>query len=180
MAEVAGEAGVARSTVYRYFASRDELILALLLGRMDAALDAVVRGLPHPHSAAESIPDLILEPIGLVEGNPLNEALFSPESSASVTWLELTAEALVDAVLRHYGPLMEGWQASGQLHPDLDLRETVRWMNAVSLIMLSPPWRGRDREWKRRFLEHYLVRALVAGETGPPGRARRAAPLVLR
>jgi AcrR family transcriptional regulator len=38
MAEVADEAGVARSTVYRYFRTRDDLILDLLLSRMDSAL----------------------------------------------------------------------------------------------------------------------------------------------
>jgi TetR/AcrR family transcriptional regulator len=163
MVEVAREAGVARSTVYRYFPHRDDLILGLLLSRMGAALDAVVVGLADPDSAARSIPELVLEPIGLVEGNPLNEALFSSESSASVTWLELTAEPLVDAVLRHYGPLMEGWRRTGQLYPDLDLRETVRWINAISLILLSPPWRAQPRGRKHRFLEQYLVRAIVPG-----------------
>lgn len=161
MVEVAEEAGVARSTVYRYFPTRDDLILDLLLSRIDAALDAVVLALPSPDSAALSIPDLVLEPIGLVEGNPLNEALFSPESSASVTWLELTSEPLVDAALRHYRPLFERWLAAGQLYPDVELREAVRWINAVSLILLSPPWRGQSKAEKRRFLEQYLVRAMV-------------------
>ena len=161
MAEVADEAGVVRSTVYRYFPTRGDLILGLLLSRMGAALEAVVQSLPDPTDAARSIPDLILEPIGLVEGNPLNEALFSAESRAFVTSLELSSEALVDAPVRHYGPLFERWQAEGQLHSDLDIRETVRWMNAVSLVLLAPPWRERSRAAKHEFLVRYLVRALV-------------------
>jgi TetR/AcrR family transcriptional regulator len=161
MVEVADEAGVTRSTVYRYFRTRDDLILGLLLSRVDAALEIVVRSLRHPDDATRCLPDLILEPIGLVEGSPLNEALFSERSTAFVTFLELSSEQLLDASLRHLGPLLERWQATGQLHADLDVRETVRWINAVALILLSPPWRARPPTAKRLFLDHYLVRALV-------------------
>ena len=97
MAEVADEAGVARSTVYRYFRTRDDLVLGLLLSRVDAALETVVRSLRNPDDAATCLPEIILKPIGLVEGNPLNEALFSERSSAFVTSLELSSEPLLDA-----------------------------------------------------------------------------------
>jgi len=48
MAEVADEAGVSRSTVYRYFPGRDEVLLELLLMRVDAAVGDLVRSLPNP------------------------------------------------------------------------------------------------------------------------------------
>ena len=63
MTEVADEAGVARSTVYRYFRTRDDLVLGLLLSRVDAALETVVRSLRDPDDAAKCLPDLILKPI---------------------------------------------------------------------------------------------------------------------
>jgi TetR/AcrR family transcriptional regulator len=170
MSEVADEAGVARSTVYRYFPSRGDLILGLLLDRVDAALDDAVRTLPDPEDAARCLPDLILGPIGLVDGSPVNEALFSEDSSGFVTALELSSEPLLDASMRHFAPLLERWRAAGQIHYDLDVRETLRWLLAVSLILLSPPWRQRSGEAKRRFLEQYLVRAIVPSGTGPTAR----------
>ncbi len=173
MAEVADEAGVARSTVYRYFSTRGDLILGLLLKRVDAALEAVVRSLPEPGDAARCLPDLILEPIGLVDGNPLNEALFSPGSAAFVSSLELGSEPLAAASVRHFGPLLERWQAEGQVHADLDVDETIRWINAVALLCLSPPWRSRTKEAKREFLERYLVRALVV-QGRPANQGRRS------
>ncbi len=162
MSEVAYEASVARSTLYRYFPSRDDLITALLLSRTAAALTAVVESLEHPADPSLSLPQLVLGPISLVDGNPVNEALFSPDSRSFVTELELESEPVVDAALRIFGPLLERWQAAALLHADLDLRDTVRWMNAISLILLAPPWRRRTTEEKRQFLERYLVRALVA------------------
>ncbi|MBJ7337170.1 MAG: TetR/AcrR family transcriptional regulator [Mycolicibacterium sp.] len=161
MAEVADEAGVVRSTVYRYFATRDELLLGLLLSRTDAAMDTVVRSLEHPWDAKLSIPDLILKPISLVGGNALNEALFASESTALASALQSGSEAVIDVLLSHFGPLLERWQTDGQLHSDLDLRETVRWMQSAWLFLLSPAWRLRSAADKQRFAEHYLVRALV-------------------
>lgn len=161
MTEVADEAGVVRSTLYRYFATRDELLLGLLITRTDNAVAALVRSLWHPNDAAQSIPDLILGPVALVEGNPLNEALFSPESTAFASALELGSETVIDVLVRHFGPLLQRWQADGQLHADLDHRETVRWLQSAWLFLLSPAWRQRPTEAKRRFVEQYLVRALV-------------------
>lgn len=161
MAEVADEAGVARSTLYRYFATRADLIVGMLIARAEPALESVVRSLRDPDDAATSLPDLILEPIGMVEGNPLNEALYSPASSAGVSAIQLGSEAMNDVAIRHFAPLLERWQGAGQLHADLDVPETIRWMNAIALTLLAPPWRRRSAAEKQVFLERYLVRALV-------------------
>lgn len=162
MAAVADAAGVVRSTLYRYFQTRNELIIGLMVSRVGAALDAAVRSLRYPKNASRSIPELILHPLDLVAGNPLNEALFSPDSGPVVSALWLQSEPLIDSLYEAYGPLLEGWQADGQLWGDLDVRETLRWMNAVSLMLLGPPWRDLSRKAKRDFLQCYLLRALLA------------------
>jgi AcrR family transcriptional regulator len=161
MAEVAEEAGVVRSTVYRYFASRDDLLLALLLLRIDNALADHVGSLPHPEDAAGSIQELMMAPVQSVVGDPLNEALMSGESTALTTALEIGSERIVDVILRHYNPLFERWQADGQLHPDLDSRETARWLHTASLFLVAPAWRHRPVAAKLQFVEQYLLRALV-------------------
>jgi TetR/AcrR family transcriptional regulator len=78
-----------------------------------------------------------------------------------VVALELESRPLSDSSYRHFGPLLERWQAEGQLHADLDLRDTVRWIGTVSLMLLTPLWRDRPDAAKREFLHRYLVRALV-------------------
>lgn len=164
MGEVATEACVARSTLYRYFPSRDDLIVGLFLARIDAALDSVVAELPQPDRAAASLPDLVLKPHAMIEGSPLNEAMFSPDSRELVALVELHSEPLFNAVLRHYAPLLLAWSQSGQLHADLELREAARWVHSVSLMLLNPPWVDLSTAARRGFLVRYLVRALVVPE----------------
>lgn len=161
MGEVAAEASLARSTIYRYFPTRDQLIIGLFLGKIDAALSAVLAALPQPDCAAASLPELVLGPLAMIDGNELNEALFSADSRELVASLELSSEPLFEAVYRHFGPILQHWQADGQLHADLDLRDAVRWIDTVTVTLLSPPWRDRSDAAKRRFLEQFLIRAIV-------------------
>jgi TetR/AcrR family transcriptional regulator len=161
MAEVADEAGVSRSTLYRYFPSRDEVLLDLMLTRVDAALDALVRSLRHPDDPARSLPEMILARVESVEGDPLNEALFAAESTAVATALEMGSEPIVELLLRHYGPLLQRWKLAGRLYDDLDPGWVVQWLNTTTLFLLAPSWRHRSAADKRRFVEQFLVRALV-------------------
>jgi AcrR family transcriptional regulator len=161
MAEVADEAGVSRSTLYRYFASRDELLLGLMLMRVDSALDELVRSLPNPDDPVRSLPQMVLARVESVEGSPLNEALFAAESTAVATALELGSQPIVELLLRHYGPLLHRWKLAGLLYEDLDPGWVVQWLNTTTLFLLAPSWRHRSATDKRRFVEQFLVRALV-------------------
>jgi len=161
MAEVADEAGVSRSTVYRYFPGRDEVLLGLMLMRLDTALDALVRSLRHPDDPVRSLPEMVLVPVESVEGNPLNEALFAAESTAVATALEIGSEPIVELLLRHYEPLLQRWKLAGRLYDDLDPRSLVQWLHTTTLFLLAPSWRHRSATDKREFVEQFLVRALV-------------------
>jgi TetR/AcrR family transcriptional regulator len=47
------------------------------------------------------------------------------------------------------------------MYPDLDRREVARWIHTTALFLLSPPWRYRSHRAKRRFVDQFVVRALV-------------------
>ncbi|CUU60361.1 DNA-binding transcriptional regulator, AcrR family [Parafrankia irregularis] len=159
--EVAVEAGVSRSTVYRYFKTRDELILAVLLSRVDAAMSGVLGGLRDPRDAAGSLVAVFVDSMAMVNKDTISEALFSEGGRSAVELRELTAEPIVDAVYRHLEPLLNRWSESGQLYEDLDVRETVRWLIAVGSILMVPPWSTWSPQQQRVFVNSHVVRALV-------------------
>ncbi len=159
--EVADEAGVSRSTVYRYFPARDDVLLGLMLMRVDKALGDLVGSLPAPDDPVRSIPEMVLARVESVDGNPLNEALFAAESTAVATALEKGSEPIVQVLLRYYEPLLNRWRAAGRLYDDLDPRSIVQWLHATTLFLLAPSWRRRPAADKRQFVEQFVVRALV-------------------
>lgn len=161
MAEVADEAGVSRSTLYRYFPGRDDVLLGLMLARIDSALGELVRALPHPDDPVRSLPEMVLIPVGSVAGVPLNEALFAAESTAVATALEMGSQPIVEVLLRHYEPLLQRWKSAGRLFADLDPAATVQWLHTTTLFLLAPSWRHRSAADKRRFVDQFVVRALV-------------------
>ncbi len=166
MAEVADEAGVVRSTVYRYYATRDDLLLGLVLRRVETASVRWVRALTDPQDAAGSIRELVLMPVAAVEdGDAVNDALYASESTALAPVLERGAEAVADAVAAQVGALFRQWKADGQIYSDLNLRETVQWMSATTSFLLTSSWRHRPAAAKRRFVDRYLIRALVPPST---------------
>ncbi len=163
MGEVADEAGVSRSTVYRYFPGRDDVLLGLILARVDRALGESVRSLADPDDPARSVPEMVLARVESVDGDPLNEALFAAESTAVASALEKGSEPIVATLLRHYEPLLNRWKSAGRLHADLDPRSVVQWLHATALFLLAPAWRYRPAVDKREFVEKFVVRALVPG-----------------
>jgi AcrR family transcriptional regulator len=164
MDDVAAEAGVSRATVYRYYRTREDLLLGVMLSRLDVAMDVVIRSLAEPSNAARSIPELVLVSIGLVYGDSVNEALFSPDSRQLVTAVEMAAEPIADGVYRHIAPLLRQWQADGQLSADLDLQMTARWLHRVSVMLMTSPWLEMSVADKAAFLDRYVVRAMLAGD----------------
>ena len=159
--EVADEAGVSRSTVYRYFPGRDDVLLGLILMRVDNALGELVRSLAAPDDPVRSVPEMVLARVQSVDGDPLNEALFAAQSTAVATALEKGSEPIVELQLRHYEPLLNRWKAAGRLHTDLDPRSVVQWLQTTTLFLLAPSWRHRPVADKRQFVEQFVVRALV-------------------
>ncbi|MGO8768013.1 TetR/AcrR family transcriptional regulator [Mycobacterium sp.] len=159
--ELADEAGVSRSTVYRYFPGRGDVLLGLILMRVDNALGELVRSLPAPDDPVRSVPEMVLARVESVDGNALNEALFAAESTAVATALEMGSEPIVEVLLRHYEPLLNRWKLAGRLHDDLDPRSIVQWLHTTTLFLLAPSWRYRPAADKRQFVEQFVVRALV-------------------
>lgn len=162
MAEVAELAGVARSTVYRYYDTRDALLLGVVVRRIDRAFGRWIGGLRRPDDAATSIRALVLQPVTDVDGgDPLNRALYASDAAPLAALLDAGADQVGDVAVRHLKPLFARWKDTGQLYADLDVRETAEWMSATTSFLLTSQWRHRPQAAKKRFVDRYLLRALI-------------------
>jgi AcrR family transcriptional regulator len=70
MDEIAAEAGLARSTVYVYFANREELLRACLKGMHNQLLDAIAETWEQDAEPASRLERLIEEMLARIDENP--------------------------------------------------------------------------------------------------------------
>lgn len=161
MSEVAAEAGVTRATLYRYFPSRRDLVLALVVQRFDRALERLLGRLRHQDDPAVCLPELVLGLLALTDRDALNQALHAEASIGELRDLGLSSEQIIETAERRLGPLLTAWQQAGRMHADLPLREVVRYLNAQLILLESPAWQRRSKADKRQWVADFLVRTLV-------------------
>ena len=161
MGEVADEAGVSRSTVYRYFPGRDEVLLGLILMRVDRALGELVRSLAAPDDPVRSLPEMVLARVESVDGR-------SAERGAVRRREHRRGDRPGEGFGAHRGDAVAPLRAvAGAVEvggPSLRRsrsRSVVQWLHTATLFLLAPSWRYRPGADKRQFVEQFVVRALV-------------------
>ncbi|HMS76412.1 helix-turn-helix domain-containing protein [Gordonia sp. (in: high G+C Gram-positive bacteria)] len=87
LAAVAREAGISRATMYRRFASRDELLSALIIAELDA-LENVVRGrLRFADQPRETIQMIVREVLDYNANNVMLQAALRIDGADLLPWL---------------------------------------------------------------------------------------------
>ncbi len=157
MKEVAAAAGVARSTVYRYFPGRDELLIAAVREEM-LALNDVIRGRLEAHPApAEQVVEGLLIAIREIPRRPLLAAVFASEEGGrarGVIWqsslLEQFGEDMMTRVMRPAAEL-------GLLQDHVPPEVLVEWVYRLLLSFLTLPSNVIGSEDELRTTLHALL-----------------------
>jgi len=174
MEDVAHAVGVSRSTLYRYFPDREQLLVALILRRVKRIVyeahqfvsgqptfeDQIVEGLIFLAKYAHSDP--FIRPIHRSDTLELTDPLL-----ASAPSVEMTRDL--------WEPFVTAARESNQLRSGADGPNLYYWLNYVELIVA-----GRFAELPdavddhRKLIRHYVVPALTNLESGAGGRRRGA------
>jgi TetR/AcrR family fatty acid metabolism transcriptional regulator len=129
MDEIAAEAGVARSTVYVYFANRDELLRACVQSMYDRMQDTIELIVADDASPAERLRGLIL---GLLERIDESPAFFRLAMATQATTGAAGSAAVGGALMmigldmiRVLEELVRAGVASGDFRADVDTERSV-------------------------------------------------------
>jgi TetR/AcrR family transcriptional regulator len=162
MKEVAASAGVARSTVYRYFPGRDELLVATIKGEMVDLNERIRKKMSNYQAPADLVVEGLIVAIKEVPRRPLLRAVFASEEDSRarrVVWssnvIVSFGEELMDHVIRPA-------QAAGILQDSVRPEILVEWVYRLLLSFLTLPsnWVKTDAQL-RATLHALLVPVLL-------------------
>jgi AcrR family transcriptional regulator len=164
---IAAAAGISRATLYRSFAGRNELVLAVLMREVDRITGQLITSILQFDSAEDVITEGIIIAVRTVRDNRTLSMLFGPDAAAVTGRIAGSSEALLGRA-RHFGRILLGTlspDARSRLRPQLGTDEVADHLVRVVLgfVVLPTPdhWSELDL---RRYIRTFVVPAIVVDE----------------
>ena len=152
---------VSRSTVYRYFDGRGDLIVAAHLRENQAVNEKVKSLMSRPGSFADRFLEATMRSIYSIQIRQISA--LDAESRGGPVNLEghYGLEAFYESARTTMEPFFERAKADGELRTDLDLDDLIEWNVRVifSFAMFDGPIK-RDRAGLSRLIGDFLLPAL--------------------
>ncbi|MCF7549530.1 TetR/AcrR family transcriptional regulator [Pseudonocardia sp. WMMC193] len=161
MDDVAREAGVSRPTVYRHYATRDDLITGVLLARARDLLDRARRFIDTRSTIDAKIVDGMVFLVDAGRRDPMVLQLVSLEFLEVANRVSDTPKLATDLTAELWSDILAEAKSAGEVRPDLDIDRFCAWLTFVELILVGRIERlGAEDPSHRRLLERYIVPAL--------------------
>jgi AcrR family transcriptional regulator len=163
MADVASEAKVTRTTLYRYFESRDAVIVGVMLRETHYFRERLLEALCGIDDVGEFLVEGILICLREAPNRPLYIYPFGGEASNLVGNLFLSSEQLFEIGIELLRPLFEPAREKGLLREGIELSTLIEWTSRITLSYLTTPSpRIEDEAAMRQLLQRLLLPAVMA------------------
>jgi len=162
MRDVADRAGVARSTLYRYFPGRDDLLVATVRDEMMDLNTRIRKKLArYPDPADQLVEGLILA-IKEVPRRPLLRAVFASDEASRARRVVWSSDAIVSFGEELMAHVVEPAREAGLLQDAVPPEVLVEWVYRLLLSFLTLPsnWVKSDAQL-RTTLHALLVPVLL-------------------
>ncbi len=146
IADLARDAGIGKGSFYQFFASKEELFLAVQEQEEAAFKAALVRELEGAGSGRAAVRTLLLATATRLDEHPFLRRLLDPETLAELT-LRVPPERLAahQAADRcYFEALLRTWQRRGWLRPEVDVGVAFDVLSAIFAITLQRELLGAE------------------------------------
>ncbi|MFN8026095.1 MAG: TetR/AcrR family transcriptional regulator [Acidimicrobiia bacterium] len=133
--DVASIAGVHRTTVYRYFQSKDDLLTSVILRGSREMLLQARKDLEGSGTFGDRIVAAVDGAIESVTQSRWFEVMFTADS-LGMTVAGTAADEILTGMADLLTPFIEDARRRGEVRADLEPREAVEWLNRIARMML--------------------------------------------
>ncbi len=157
---VADRVGLHRSSLYRYFDSKEELLTAVVVHASLRVGQSVIAQLGADASPRRFLVEGLTIALAELASDPVHRSLLDP--SASEAMARVGGRALTEGIRPLVEPAFVGAAEQGILRPGVTADDALRWLQIVAVGLLRAPTATADAETGdlTRLLELMLVPAL--------------------
>ncbi len=166
MEDIASEAGIARTVLYRHFASKDALQQAVMVRHIERRATELHARVPRRGPAGPLILRALLAGITEPSGDRVSESVLGVEVVHDTAALVAQSPAIAAAMHAYWEPYLRHAEGRGELRAGVTVDDAVRWLTMIVFYFLTlpevAPPAGR--------LEHDLRTFVVDAIVSPPPR----------
>lgn len=157
MQDIAKQAKVARSTIYRYYATADELLLALITTEMRDVNQQLGKKLARFERPEDTIVEGLLIAIKTIPRHPLLSQVFAGDDGSALRQKVWNSPAIVALGNDLMATVMQTALAHGQLQRAVRSEVLIEWVYRILLSFLSLPSNWIKTEKQLRETLHTLL-----------------------
>jgi AcrR family transcriptional regulator len=158
---VADGAGLHRSSVYRYFASKEELITAVVVQETLRMGYRVIEQLGESAPPERFLVEGLAMALAELANDPLHQSLMAP--SASEAMARVGGKALTEGLRPLVEPMFKAAAERGVLREGVTPNQAMQWLQIVASGLMRSPAVVADTDELAALLELMLVPALLEG-----------------
>jgi AcrR family transcriptional regulator len=162
MQDIAREAKLARSTIYRYYATADELLLALISTEMQAMNRELSKKLARFERPEDVIVEGLVIALKAIPRHPLLSQVFAGDSSSVLRRKVWNSPAIIALGTDLMATVMQKSLEQGHLQQAVRSEVLIEWVYRILLSFLSLPsnWIKTDQQL-RATLHALLIPVLL-------------------
>lgn len=136
---VAREAKISRTTVYRYFKNRDEVLTAVVLSEANIVIKRLKTRLDKINSLGDVLVEAVMFGLEIAPEMPLYPLAFGPEGSALTSRLCFSSSELYSLGERVFRSHFDRALNNGEIPADTDIYAMMEWLVRMLMSYMSTP-----------------------------------------